>query len=278
MDGITLAFISLITWSISDIIVKLALNKSSWWKVLFYTQLAGGSLMLIIASFTTELNQIFTGLGLLLILLGLIDMIGFLTMYKSIHSKGVSLTAPIINSWAIVSVTLSMIFYGERISFLQLIAILCIIFGIFIVTLKKEKFHFDKTFTIALISMLTWGVFFFLLKIPNLVFNAILVTAAVKLLTLPFSLPLIFKKKINLLKTKTSVLLIIILAGILDAAGFLAFNSALKISPVSLISPIIAAAPVLIAIMGVFFLKEKISKRQTIGIIITVLGLITISL
>ncbi len=270
-SGVLLAFVSLLAWACSDILKKLALRKTSWWKLLVFAQLSGGGVMLIISLFTTDFLTLFTKGGWILLILGGINMAAFFTMYKSISRKGLALTAPIINSWALVSIPLSLLFYRETLGSRQWMAIILIVVGISVVTAQKRKIALDKSYILPLLSMLLWGLFFFLLKIPNAFFHAFLITASVKLLSLVWSIPFIIRNKISLGGTAGSPLLVAI--GLLDALGFVSINYALQRTPVSLVSPIITAVPVVVVLLGIFLFKETISFRQGVGIVLTLGGL-----
>lgn len=277
--GIILAFTSMLLWGFSDLFTKLSLDRESKWKVLFFGQLFGGILVLIIALLFTDLKIIASkGFGYL-ILLGLINVAGMYTFYKSVKKKGLALTSPIMNAWVFITVILGLIFYNEVISNLQWLAIVFIVGGVIAVTIKKQqKIKFDSSFIYAITSMIIWGIFFFLLKVPNLIFGAIIVTSSIKLLSSAFSVPILIQKKIKLFQTKHRVLCYIILIGILDSIGFLAFNFALNYSPVSIVSAISSAVPVVSVILGVIILKENLTTGQKIGIITAIIGLIFISI
>ncbi len=277
--GIILAFASLITWAVSDVITKISLDHTSKWKVLFISQLFGGVIILILALLLGEISKLLS-LGIYyLIFLGVLNLFGMYTFYKAMKKKGVALTTPIIYSWAFLAVILGVIFYNESLTFLQALSILLIILGIFLVTNKGSKhIFFDKTFFFAIASMIIWGVFYFLLKIPNLIFGAIIVTASIKLFTSFSSIPILLKKKINLFETKHKIMLFIMLVGFLDAFGFLAFNYAVNYAPVSIVAPICSATPALGVLLGVLLLKENILKKQYIGIAVVLAGLVLISI
>lgn len=277
--GIILAFASMILWGFSDLVTKASLDKTSKWKVLFFGQFFGGLLVLIIVLFFADLKILASSGISYLFLLGLINVAGIYAYYKSMKKKGVALTSPIANSWVFVTVILGLIFYNEVVSGLQWLAIILIVGGVFAITFRKtQKISFDSSFLFAILSMIIWGVFFFLLKVPNIIFGAIIVTASIKLLTSFFSVPILIKKKIKMFQTEHKIWFYMILIGILDSVGFLAFNFALHYSPVSIVSAIGSAVPVVSVLLGVIILKEELTKKQRLGIITAIIGLIIISI
>jgi len=276
--GIVLAFVTVILWGFSDIITKASLDRESKWKVLFIGQFLGGSLVFIIAILLGDVKNLLSSEVSYLILLALLNLVGVYAFYEAFQKKGVALTSPIIYSYVIITVLLGIIFYSETVNTIQSLAIVFILSGIFIIMSKKtEHITFDRSFMFAILSMVIWGVLYFLLKIPNLIFGAILVTSSIKLLTSFFSIPVLVAKKIRIFKTENKVLFYMILIGILDSMGFLAFNFALNFSPVSIVTAISSAVPVLSVLLGVIILKESLTRKQTIGIVTAILGLILIS-
>ena len=279
MIGIILAFASMLIWGLSDLVTKISLNKESNWKVLFFGQFFGGLAVFFIALGFVDFSSINLSKLYYLPLFGLANFIGMYTFYKSMQVKGVSLTAPIINSWAFITVILGAIFYHETLGFLHSSAILLILLGLFFITsVNLKKFKFDSSFAFAIFSMVLWGVFYFLLKIPNIIFGALLVTSTVKIITSFFTIPVLFRKKINLFDTNKKSLFVMLLVGLTDAFGFLALNFAYNYSPVSIVATIGSAVPVVSVLLGVLVLKEKLNLRQLSGIVIVIAGLILISL
>ena len=275
--GIILAFVAMISWGLSDLVTKLSLDRESKWKVLFLGQLIGGLLVFGVALFFADLSVLASKGISYLFILGFINLAAMYTYYKSMQEKGIALTSPIVNSWALVTIILGLVFYKEMLGSLQWLAVVFIMGGVFAV-MFKGKAKFDGSLIYAVISMVLWGVFFFLLKEPNLIFGALLVASLVKLITVFFSIPILVRKKVNIFKTESRILFFIILIAITDGVGFSVFNFALKYAPVSIASLIISAVPIIGVGFGVMIFKEKLSFRQKIAIVTVIIGLILVSI
>lgn len=277
--GILLAIGALVCWALSDIITKVSLGKASKWKVIFIAQIVGTLMMLLVALLLGQLENLFTeGLPWLL-LLAFVNFIGIATFYKAMHEKNVSLVSPVVNAWAVVTIVLGIIFYGEVVNALQWAAIVLILAGIFAISIKKgTHIELDKALGYAILSTITWGLFFFILKIPGEIFGAITITLAVRLFTGIFSIPMVFIRKVQLLDTKLAVLLFICLLAVLDTTGFLAYNFAVLNAPVSIVAPITAAVPAISVVLRIFVLKETMSARQALGVVSAVIGIILLAI
>lgn len=276
---ILLAFASMFLWGFSDLLTKLSLDKDSKWKVIFFGQLLGGLIIFVIALFRTDISLLLNDYSYLLVILALLNVLGMYTFYRSIELDGISIASPMVNSWVLLTVILGVIFYNEFVNAFQVFAIVLIIIGIFAIS-SKNGIHlkFNRFFVFPILSMILWAIFFFLLKIPNLIFGALIVTFSVKILTSLFSIPILVKEKVNLVVTRKKVFLMILLLGLFDCLGFLAFNYAIGLGKVSLVSAIASAVPLISVTLGVFVLKEVLTKKQKLGVFVTIVGLILVSI
>ncbi len=277
--GIALAFICLVFWSIADLLIKISLNHESKWKTLFFAQLFGGLTALAIALATGEIGKIFAGDITALLLLGAMNFITMFCYYEALNRKGLALSSPISNSWPIVTIALGVIFYREILTSNQIAAIFLILIGIFITTIKnKEKFTFDTSFVFGLISMLSAGIMFFLIKNPTLVFGPLIVAASIKIISSMVSLPFSIYKKIDLGNTRQNILLALIAIGTLEGLGLVAYGLASNYAPVSTIALIAGGLPALTVLLGVVILKEQMDKQQKIGVGATLIGILLAAL
>ena len=74
-----------------------------------------------------------------------------------------------------------------------------------------------------------------------------------------------------------SVFWILLITGILGVVPLMAYYKGLQIGSVSIISPIAHSYAVIAVILSLIFLNETLTTRQTIGVILTILGVILTS-
>ncbi len=277
--GVALAFVCLVFWSVSDLLIKISLNKESKWKTLFFAQLFGGLTALAIAFATGDIGKILAGDPTILFILGAMNFVTMFCYYEALNKKGLALSSPISNSWPIVTIALGVIFYREVLTPLQIAAVFFIIAGIFITTLKKkEKLIFDSSFVFGLVSMLSAGTMFFLIKSPTLIFGPLIVAASNKIVTSLTSLPFSIYKKIELWHTSKNILVILGVIGALEGLGLIAYGFASSYAPVSVIGLIAGGVPALTVLFGVIILKEQMDKQQKIGVAATLIGILLAAL
>ena len=279
LTGILLALVCAVVWAVSEFVTKLSLDREEKWKVLFHAQLFGGLIALALIPDKARITSVFSFAGWYLLLLGALNALGMYFLYRSVKAKGIALTSPINNASAVITVILGVLFYKESPTLLQWLAMALIMGSILALTLRKEgKMAMDKEISFSAAAMGIWGVFIFLMKQPSIIFGPLLFVAGIKLLTACFSVPALIRKKMKVWNLKRHVLLLVILLGLVDGGGFLALSAAMAQAPVSIVSVIASASPALSVLLGVLILKEKLDRRQTLGILGAIFGILLIAL
>lgn len=279
MLGPLLAFTTLLTWTLSDLIVRHALSKQSIWFLSFWGQLFGGAGILIIGFLLGEIETISIKSAGWIALFSTVNTFGMFFFYKAIQRKGVALSLPIIYSWSIPAILLSMIFLDQKPSSLQWLGITTILFGLFCVTVDRHSKHWmDSGSLAALISMLTWGFFYFSIAKPSELYGEWWLGGTLKLGTALLSLPFLIHEKINIPIQRKNILWAMGLIGLLDALGLVALSTGLQISSTAVMTGITSTTPVIVALFGIFLFKERVNRQQALGIVSTVVGLILLVL
>lgn len=267
---------ALAAYGSSDLMVKHALSKRPIWTVIFFSQLLGSIIILLLGLAIGEISHIPLESWTWILALGSLNIIGMFFFYGAILSKGVALTLPIIYSWTLPSTLLEIFFRHEYPSSLQILAICTILAGLFLVGVDfKSTRWVGKGTLFALASMLTWGLFYFLLGGPAEQYGEWWLSSGIKAVTAIFSIFFLFTQKSRLsFSGSSSIFLIIALIGTLDALGLVSVSGALQFTSVAVTAGIISTAPALIALFGVVIYKEKINLLQSLGICATVIGLV----
>lgn len=64
---------------------------------------------------------------------------------------------------------------------------------------------------------------------------------------------------------------------LLLTVALFAFNFALANGLTAVVAPIASSYPVLFAVLAYFVFKDRLSKQQIVGVVITLLGIVTLS-
>lgn len=202
-------------------------------------------------------------------------------LYSYVISMGeLSLTGTIISSYPLSTMFFSVALLGERLTVTQFIFTLLIILGVVLIGFpeKLKGLKVEGWFGLAIITALLIGFGDFLAKIVIGrigVANYFLIYGVSYLPGLAISLVLDKKgRKLPKIPFKDWVSALIG-ASMVTGAGIF-FFVALSKGPASLVAPVASSYTALTVILALIFLKEKLRKIQTFGILLVVLGIILI--
>lgn len=270
-------------WGISDFFANFASEKIGNIKTFFWSQLAGLSLILLILIFTLPAFSISLSLIPLLLLSVVGYIIGYLFYYKSFEIGNLSVVAVVINLNAIFTMLVAYFVRGQRLTGFQIPAVVLVILGVLLVSVNFEDLFKSKSVTLlkgvkeAIIAsvgfgILCWPVTEYLVEKMNWLWE----TAIVRVLAILFVFMIIMFKKQSLKMPKNinNIWKTVFVVGLLEASAVLSLNYGFTVGDSILIAPIANSVAIVTVTMAVIFLKEKISKIQLAGIILTIFGII----
>ncbi len=299
-----MALIAMFCWGIADFLQALVIKKIGSLKTMFFGNLFGIFFSLFFFFYFFSLGKIHIDLTSFLLLFGagIIDVIGVYNFMKSFEIGEISIVTPISASYSLVTVILAFLFLGETLSFLKIISILIILFGIVLVStdLKKLKnLHTARGVKESLIALFVWGFYFFVIgvvskRLFDYTFSGMALTpfeakVSVAINLFFFSniintgLMILFSgikeknKSFSVLKAK-NVLLFIFINFVLYNVAWIAVNYGIAQDLVSIVTPVSSLYPALTVVLAWFFLKEKLVLNQKIGVFLTIFGIFLISL
>jgi drug/metabolite transporter (DMT)-like permease len=284
--GIISGLISMFGWGTSDFLAAKSSRKISFVLTLFWAQLISFIVVLIylIYNFNT-LN--FTGVSkfiLIIIISGFLGAISALFLYKSLSIGKVSLVTSITASWAMITVLLGVVFLKELLKINQILAIILIIFGIVLISSDfREFFQKDKPFFLtgakeAIIAMFGFGISMFLIAVAVKSLGWFLPSFLSRLSLLIFLiLYLFFKRQPIKIESGAISWIIVAIIGFLDIIAFFAYSIGVSSEYASIVAPVAASSPLITIMLARIFLKEKLVLNQVLGVVITIAGIILIS-
>lgn len=283
MPALVFAFLSYIGWGTGDIFGTIAARKIGAYATTFWVFAIGILLFSLYIPFAINgLRALTLPLFLLNLTLGFFYISGNVALNEALVRSNPSMVLTINGSFTALVVILSLVFLGEHISATQGLVIAIIFLGVFLCTfdfgLLKKKQKFDTGILFALYAMISFALYFTFIKSiireigwfwPNFI----------SFLWLPMIYVYMKMKRIELINPIAKKVLIPIAASaFLLRAGDFAFNIGISSGFTSIVAPIAGAYPTLSAIIAYKVFKDPISKQQITGIIITLCGIILLSL
>jgi len=269
-------------WGISDFFANLSSEKVGHIKTFFWSQVIGMVFMWVLfIAMGGVYNLTSLSVWVILIAASVFYALGYLLFYKAFEIGTVSVVSATVNLNVIIAMMLAMIFFGERLVGLQVPAIIMVILGVTIVSinwheLKQKKSKLALGVKETIIASIYFGIYWNLSKLLSEQIGWLSTTLFVKFGAILFLLILSLwqKNKIGLEKRSPKIIGLIAIVGIMEAAAVASVNFGLGLGNLVLVSPISSALSIVTIGLAVIFLKEKISKIQALGIVMTIAGIV----
>ncbi len=284
MGAITFALIAYLTWGIGITFEAIAARKVESKSLSFW----GFFLGFIATSFYLPFSR-FKISSLTLDTVGICYLIAFFIIagsifyYEALKKGNPSIVGTIGSSFPFITVILSTIFLKEKITFYQISAISVIFLGLILSTLnfdeiKKKKFILNKGVLLALLTMISWGIYATLIKLPISKIGWFLPNWIIF-----SSFPIVYlyikasKTKLDMPR-KISIIIPVILSIFFVRTAEFAYNIGLSKGMASIVAPIAGANPTLFVLLAYFIFKEPLKKYQIAGIFFTLAGVVFLSI
>lgn len=217
-------------------------------------------------------------------LLNIIHIFGNLCYFRGLEVGSAAIVGTLSGSFALITILISLLFFGESLTALQILAVILTLTGGVLVSLNLGKsaklsgILSDKGILYALGSVLGWGIYFALVRIPAGKIGWF--WAGFPLYLLSLLLPLFiqdFRKNTTEIFSQRNLLLTVFTFSVLITLADFSYNIGILKGFTSIVAPIAGAYPVLFVILTRIFFKEKLTIQQKIGLGFGLLGIIVIS-
>ena len=215
---------------------------------------------------------------LFLILSGLSTGGSWLCYFKALQLGDVNKVVPIDKSSTILTMILAFIFLNEKITINMVIGMIGIAIGTYLMIQKKEgveKVVKGKAWLIyALLSALFASLTSILGKvgIENVESNLGTAIRTIVVLVMAWIIVFATKKQRDIKKIDKRSLIFLILSGVATGASWLCYYKALQDGLASIVVPIDKLSILVTVLFAYIFLKEKLSKKSLLGLILIVVG------
>ncbi|MFB6145500.1 MAG: EamA family transporter [Candidatus Nanohaloarchaea archaeon] len=282
-EGIIYGLAAMIGWGLSDFFVARATKDTSALRTLVYSQTVSAVILGVVAFLFFDIPKITLNNGIVLLLLGFLFTVAFLSFYKGIEVGKLSLVSPIAAAWAMITVLLSILFLGETLGGLRAIGISLVILGTVLSAFKWHNlkdlniWNYEKGVLFALIALFGWGIGFTVLDISVAELGWIIPVFILKasLVVYLVSYSGIKSRDISL---PTGNYLPIMLIGVFEAIATAAYGFGITVGFTSLVAPISAAFPMVTVLLARVVLNEELDYNQWFGIITIISAIILLSI
>ena len=227
-------------------------------------------MVFIIGSQSTILN-IDGKTFLFLILSGLSTGASWLCYFKALQLGDVNKVVPIDKSSTILTMILAFIFLNEKITINMVIGMIGIAIGTYLMIQKKEGVE-------KVVKGKAWLIYASLTSIlgkvgiENVESNLGTAIRTIVVLIMAWIIVFATKKQGDIKKVDKNSLIFLILSGIATGASWLCYYKALQDGLASIVVPIDKLSILVTVLFAYIFLKEKLSKKSLLGLILIVVG------
>ena len=238
--------------------------------------------MLFIIGSQSEIVNIDEKAFLFLILSGLSTGASWLCYFKALQLGDVNKVVPIDKSSTILTMILAFIFLNEKITINMVIGMIGIAIGTYLMIQKTEgveKVVKGKAWLVyAILSALFASLTSILGKvgIENVESNLGTAIRTIVVLIMAWIIVFATKKQGDVKKIDKRSLIFIVLSGIATGASWLCYYKALQDGLASIVVPIDKLSILVTILFAYVFLKEKLSKKSLFGLVLIVVGTLTL--
>ena len=270
-------------WGTSDFFANQASDTVGHIRAFFWSQIAGLVLMGLAALIFSGGLSFTLPMAILIIVTGVSYALGYLYFYNGFEIGNVSVVSAVINLQTLFIIAISYFVYKQSLTTFQIPALILLLAGIILVSvnfqdLKGGGVSLVKGVKETIIAAILFGALFwplneyvvervdwsaasFAVKLVAIIFVLLVSKITSKNLTLPKSLSGKDKK-------------IIVAVGLLEALAVISVSYGVSVGDAIIVAPIASALTVVTVTMAMIFLKEKLTKTQGWGIILTIMGII----
>ena len=284
MQAILFAVVSYLGWGAGDVFATIAGRKIGPYAATFWFMLLSLiTLLPFSVFFLADIHKITLEMILFILAIASIGDIGLVTFYEGLRVGSAPVVGVASSTFIAITILLSIIFLNETVTPTQAIAILIILAGTVITGLnfkgiKTRQFLNDKGFIYALVSAITWGVYWAFIKVPVVKIDWYWPTV-IAFCSFPIVYAFMALRKIKLIPINSKQKFIPSFANaLITGIGSLSYNFAISKGLTSLVIPIAGSYPTLFVILAYFAFKDPITKQQIAGIAITLIGIVLLSI
>lgn len=238
------------------------------------------SIMIFVTGAEIAFDQIQVKTIIFLVLSGIATGASWLCYFRALQLGDVNKVTPIDKSSTVLTMILAIVILGESISLFKVIAIITIGLGTYLMIQKKdvklndkeERYNHWLIFAIASAIFASLTAILGKIGIENI--NSTLGTTIRTAVVLVMAWGIVFQRGSHkgIININSKSWLFLILSGFATGGSWLCFYSALQLGPASIIVPIDKMSLLITIVFSRVILKENLTKRAMVGLLLMTFG------
>ncbi|TCS97039.1 DMT family transporter [Hazenella coriacea] len=277
------ALLSSVSFGLAGFMMKVSSAKRGSTDHLLWGLYLSGTLCFLWWIFQTNVVTFSLPIWIAGIVIGFGSAIGNLLFMKALDYGPASLTSPLVNSNIVLTIGLSILLYGERLSISETLGVALLVGAVVLLPIDpNEDLRIRNIRWYVLV--LTATLLFFLrngglkiteeMKLPN----ATILFISYLFGLVWFTFAILRKKEARTRSQVKTGLGWGLASGIFSFGGMQIYAIALEEGPASIVAPIFATNSLIVALLSILIYRERLSFVQTISLILLFIGLVSIRL
>ncbi len=275
--------LSLFGYGLSDAMLAVPSKQLSGPVTILYKGIFVLTILGILALLITENRHITMAALTLQLGIILLGYLAFLAFIKSLRVGKVGVVVPIANASTVFTTLFSIVFLGEKLNWIQLVAIALICTGIVLVSINFRDwksspiFSFSSGVPYAMLCCLAWGVLFTLSKFTVAAFGPVLNSLLLESGMFACAAIHLGLTQTRLPHATRQLWLQILGVAITGTAGTLFLYAGLNLGSVAVVTALSFSGPLIATLYGKFVYHEQLRLRQYLAIAGMAGGILLIS-
>ena len=277
--GILFGLLTAICFGLSDFAVTQATRHIGVLQAMLAIQIGGVLIVGVVLVITGQVPAQSPGTWALMAGIALLNFVGIALLYRSFTLGMLSLVSPIASSFAVVTAVLALS-TGERPPVLTLLGTFLLIVGVVVVSRAKASTGSPSLAGIpeALGAALSFGVYFWSLKQVTPLLGEVWPVWVTRLVMLIGTLLMLSLRRSFKLGWTWKILLLLLMASMLESIGYLSFNLGISETYTTITTALASLYSAVTVLLAWLFLRERLSRAQTVGIAVVLAGVLFVSL
>jgi drug/metabolite transporter (DMT)-like permease len=282
--GIALGFAAAVSWGLADYGAAMASRRIGSMRVVLGFHVVATVLVALVVLASGEVGRLADADPLEFALLGAIGCGSYLAFYRALAIGPISVVSPIVSGYAAITVVLAIVLLGDRPSFGATVAIVVAMLGIVLASSDLAQIRSERRpqlagIAFALLAMALLGGFVFGVAYQSDELGWLVPVFLARACTTIFLLAITTRaRELDLPDRSPRLLGTIVLLGLLDTSGYVAFNLGVGHADTSIVATASAPYAVIPIVMGVAVLHERPAPVQRLGVALVLGGLVLLGL
>ena len=281
--GIGLAFVAMLCWGIGDFLIQRSTRKIGDFETLL--AITGPGALILLPFVWRDIGGLFSGgFDAKILLVGsFILFAAALFEFEALRRGKISVIEP---TWSLeipTSVFLAYLVLSEKLTLVQLLIILSLVVGLFLVSYRgkvfSHRFFLERGVLIGLLAAVVMGSANFFVGwgarltdplLTNFVFNVVMALGSGLFLLMRGRFFQFFR---DFSRTRTLMLPMLIS----DNAAWVAFAFAMTLAPIGIAVALSESYIIVAVILGLAINRERLERHQKIGLVVAIAAAVTLA-